>query len=195
MLILASGSPRRRELLDLLGVRFQVEPVEIDESVLPAETPEEAVLRLAIAKGSAACELHPDRWVLSADTVVAMDDRILGKPLDRIDAMRMLRRLSGTEHRVHTGIALSRSGGLPSAVHSETVVHFRDLDPVEIEAYVATGEPSDKAGAYAVQGLGGTLVDRVDGELSTVVGLTLSTTARLLSSVGIPHALRDPNGS
>ena len=195
MLILASGSPRRRELLALLGVQFQVEPVETDESVHPAETPEEVVLRLAIAKGSAACELHPGQWVLSADTVVAMDDRILGKPINRIDAISMLRGLAGREHRVHTGIALSRSGELPSAVHSVTVVHFRDLDPVEIEAYVATGEPSDKAGAYAVQGLGGTLVDRVEGELSTVVGLTLSTTATLLSSAGIPHALRNPNGS
>lgn len=189
MLILASGSPRRRQLLDLLGVRYRVEAAGIDESLVPGETPAEAVLRLARSKGLAVADANPGRWVLSADTVVALDGRILGKPADEQEAIQMLASLSGNSHTVHTGVALCRSGEPAPAMHSTTVVRFRQLESVEIAAYVATGEPFGKAGAYAIQGLGGSLVDKIEGELSTVVGLTLSTTAQMLSGAGIRHRL------
>lgn len=189
MLILASGSPRRRQLLDLLGVRYRIDAADIDESLVPGETPGDAVLRLARAKGRAVADVNPGQWVLSADTVVALDDHILGKPVDEQDAIQMLASLSGKSHLVHTGVALSHNGKPASAIHSTTTVRFRQLEAVEIGAYVATGEPFDKAGAYAIQGLGGTLVDKIEGELSTVVGLTLSVTTQLLSRAGIPHNL------
>ncbi|MDF1597521.1 MAG: Maf family protein [Acidimicrobiia bacterium] len=189
MLLLASGSPRRSELLDLLGVSYIIESPSIDETPVPGECPERTVRRLAAAKGAAAAALHPDRWVLSADTVVALDDRVLGKPINGPDAVAMLRFLSGRSHQVFTGIALGRQGATPMVEHASATVRFRLLEEREIEAYVATGEPFDKAGAYAVQGVGGAFVDRLDGELSTVVGLTLSVTARLLGQAGIPSVL------
>ena len=189
VLILASSSPRRRELLDMLGVDYRPAPVELDETILLDEEPDQAVLRLAIAKAEAATRHHPGLWVIGADTVVAIDGRILGKPADEADAVRMLGDLSGRAHTVYTGIALRRSDHREYSVGATAEVRFRDLSAAEIEAYVATGEPMGKAGAYAVQGMGGTLVDRIEGELSTIVGLTLSATARLLTQAGVSHAL------
>ncbi len=189
MLLLASGSPRRREVLDLLGVSYEVEAPAIDETPLPNEAPEQTVRRLAVAKGEALSDLHRDQWVLSADTVVASEGRILGKPISSPDAVAMLQLLSGRSHQVFTGIALSRQGARPMVEHAVATVRFRILEEREIEAYVATGEPFDKAGAYAAQGLGGAFVDRLDGEFSTVVGLTLSVTARLLTQAGIPNVM------
>ena len=189
MLILASSSPRRRELLDLLGVDYRTVATELDETILQDEKPEEAVLRLAIAKAEAATRHHPGSWVIGADTVVAINGRILGKPADAADAERMLADLSGTVHAVHTGIALLRSDHQGYSVGTTAEVRFRELTAAEIENYVATGEPMGKAGGYAVQGIGGTLVDRIEGELSTIVGLTLSATSRLLTRAGISHAL------
>jgi septum formation protein len=189
MLILASSSPRRRELLDLLGVDYRPVPMELDETILQDEKPEEAVLRLANAKAAAATRRHPGVWVIGADTVVALKGRILGKPVDAAEAEGMLAGLSGTVHAVHTGIALLHSNHQGYSVATKAEVRFRELSATEIQDYVATGEPMGKAGAYAVQGIGGTLVDRIEGELSTIVGLTLSATARLLTRAGISHAM------
>lgn len=189
MLILASSSPRRRELLELLGVDFRPVSVDVDETILPDENPEEAVLRLAIAKAEATIRGYPGSWVIGADTVVVIHGRILGKPADEADAITMLGDLSGKTHGVHTGIAVRHSDCPGYSVGTTAKVHMRELSPAEINAYVATGEPADKAGAYAVQGIGGTLVDRIEGELSTIVGLTLSATVQLLTRAGISHVL------
>jgi septum formation protein len=189
MLILASSSPRRRELLELLGVDYRPVPVELDETILPDEEPDEAVLRLAIAKAEVTTRHHCGSWVIGADTVVAIHGRILGKPADEADAIRMLSDLSGKTHVVYTGIAVRHSDYPGCSAGTTAKVRFRKLSMAEVEAYVATGEPMDKAGAYAVQGIGGTLVDRIEGELSTIVGLTLSATAGLLTRAGISHAL------
>ena len=189
MLILASSSPRRRALLDLLDVAYRVEAAEIDETILPGETPKEAVERLALGKAGAVANSHPGQWVLGADTVVALDQTILGKPSDASDAVSMLSSLSGKTHQVHTGMALILKNKLTLIDQSHTSVRFRRIERKEISAYVATGEPFGKAGAYAVQGLGGSMVAAIEGELSTVVGLTLSSTMTLLGKAGIPHAM------
>ncbi|MCP4658977.1 MAG: septum formation inhibitor Maf [bacterium] len=178
-LILASGSPRRRELLDRLGFAFTVRPVVIDESPQDGESPSEYVLRLARAKAQAIAE--PGELVLAADTVVVEGETLLGKPRDPADARRMLRRLSGKEHTVVTGVALcDRQRALQVAVVESTLVRFAELSEEEIAWYVETGEPLDKAGAYAVQGLGALFVEAIDGNYSNVVGLPLPATYRLL---------------
>lgn len=176
-LILASGSPRRRELLEGLGVRFKVRPVDLDESPLPGESPRDYVLRLASEK--AAARVEPGELVLAADTTVVVDGEILGKPQDDDDARRMLRLLSGREHSVLTGIAL---GG--AAEVDETLVRFAPLSEAEIDWYVATGEPRDKAGAYAIQGLGSLFVEGVVGSWSNVVGLPVPRVYRLFARLG-----------
>ena len=189
MLILASGSARRHEILDLFDVPYVIKESMIDEVIYPGETPTAAVERLATAKGTSVLSAHPGSTVLSADTVVGADDRILGKPVDGDDARSMLEFLSDRLHTVYTGIALQRSDGQCLAAVAEARVRFRRLDSATINAYVASGEPFGKAGAYAVQGLGGSLVDQVDGELSTVVGLTITVTSEFLTAFGIHHAL------
>jgi septum formation protein len=195
MLILASGSARRREILDLFEVPYTIEESMIDEAIHPDEEPSAAVQRLATAKGASILTAHPGAAVLSADTVVGADDRILGKPADGEEARAMLEFLSGRSHTVYTGIALQRNGEHLAEV-AEARVQFRDLAPIEIDAYLASGEPFGKAGAYAVQGLGGSLVGLVEGEVSTVVGLTISVTSGFLNAFGITHALnmREPSG-
>jgi septum formation protein len=174
-LVLASGSPRRRELLEGLGVRFTVRPVDLDESPLPGEAPRDYVLRLALEKAAAAS----GELVLAADTTVVVDGEILGKPRDDEDARRMLRLLSGREHSVLTGIALGKAAEV-----DETLVRFAPLSPAEIDWYVATGEPRDKAGAYAIQGLGSLFVEGVEGSYSNVVGLPIPLMYRLFSRLG-----------
>jgi septum formation protein len=189
-LVLASGSPRRRELLEGLGLRFKVRPVDLDESPLPGESPRDYVLRLATEK--AAARVEEGELVLAADTTVVVDGEILGKPLDEDGARRMLRLLAGREHAVLTGIALHGSSGKAAEV-DETLVRFAPLSEAEIDWYVATGEPRDKAGAYAIQGLGSLFVEGVVGSWSNVVGLPLPRTYRLFARLGYDlKAFRKP---
>lgn len=182
-LILASGSPRRREILARLGLRFDVRPVDVDETPRPEEPPRSYVRRLAETKATHRAE--SGELVLGADTVVVLEDRLLGKPTDRNDARRMLRDLSGRDHLVYTGVAAWE----PATERLEcevaaTRVHFAELSEQEIDWYVATGEPLDKAGAYAIQGLGSLLVESIAGNHSNVVGLPVPLVYRLVQRVG-----------
>ena len=160
-------------------MRFKVRPVDLDESPLPGEAPRDYVLRLAVEKAAAG----PGELVLAADTTVVVDGGILGKPLDDEDARRMLRLLSGREHSVLTGVALRGPSGSAAEV-DETLVRFAPLSEAEIDWYVATGEPRDKAGAYAIQGLGSLFVEAVGGSWSNVVGLPIPRTYRLFARLG-----------
>ena len=182
-LVLASASPRRRELLDSLGLRYDVVPVEVDERPFPDEEPELYVERVARAKALAAGV--SDAVVLAADTAVAVGGRLLGKPAHPAEARSMLRRLSGVTHEVVTGVAVFAPGIEEVSAVERTLVRILELTDDEIAAYVATGEPMDKAGAYALQGLGAVFVEWVDGSPSNVVGLPLHVVARLLRQAGI----------
>ena len=181
--VLASGSPRRRELLTQLGVVFTTASPDVDETPHPGEGPVGYVHRLAIAKAFAV-DVPPGALVVAADTTVDLGGEILGKPEDADDARTMLGRLSARTHRVHTGVALRRGEELISEVIT-TLVTFTPLTPALIDWYVSTGEPLDKAGAYAVQGAGGVLVQRVHGSVSNVVGLPLHSVARLAEQLGV----------
>ena len=190
ILWLASRSPRRAELLRTLGVQFAVLDLEIDESVREAEAPADYVARLARAKAAAGhAAMSTPAPVLAADTTVVVDGEILGKPHDRADGLRMLDRLAGRAHTVLTGVALALPDGSYDGVTVSTTVVMRVLSAGEKAAYWASGEPIDKAGGYAVQGLGGALVARIEGSYSNVVGLPLAETVALLSAAGVPHAL------
>jgi len=178
MLVLASRSPRRSELLRAAGVEFTVRVLDVDESVEPGESPIAYVKRLAEAK-ACAVDMHDGDVVLAADTTVALQNEILGKPLDDEDARRMLRKLSGQMHEVHTGVCIRNSQEMRSAV-ATTRVWFSSLTSGEIDAYVASGEPSDKAGAYAIQGLASKFIPRIDGSYSNVVGLPVDLVYRML---------------
>lgn len=182
-LILASTSPRRREILAALGLDFTVVPVDVDESPQEGETPGDMALRLAVAKARAA-EAHGNSIALGADTIVAIDGHALGKPIDKADCLAMLERLSGRGHKVLTGVALHGAQGTRTAL-SETDVYFREISRDEALAYWQSGEPCDKAGAYAVQGLGGVFVERIEGSYSGVVGLPVFETATLLANAGL----------
>jgi septum formation protein len=181
--LLASGSPRRRELLAQLGVEFEIVAPDVDETPLPGEAPVPYVGRLAIAK-AAAVAVAPETMVIAADTTVEIDGDILAKPIDVADATTMLRRLSARTHQVHTGVALRRGERTVSEVVTAHVT-FAALTDAQIDWYVATGEPMDKAGAYAVQGTGGVFVERVDGSVSNVIGLPLHTVVRLAEQLGV----------
>jgi septum formation protein len=186
-LILASASPRRKELLGLLRIPFEVIPSAYDEH-LPAthaDVPELAA-HLASEKAHDVAARFPARLVLGSDTIVTLDERVYGKPADAEDAVRMLLELSGRTHEVVTGVALVRGPELVAAVAITTEVVFRTLDEREIRAYVATGEPMDKAGAYAIQGHGALLIDGIRGDYSNVVGLPVPTVAALLRREGVP---------
>ena len=186
-LVLASASPRRRELLASLGVHPIVRPAEIDETPGATEAPRDHVGRLAGEKARAAA--RPGELVLAADTIVVLDGEILGKPRDPADAERTLARLAGREHLVHTGVALLEVDAERSVAGIETTrVTLGPLTPDEVGWYVATGEPLDKAGSYAVQGTGALFVDAVDGNYSNVVGLPLPLVRRLFRELG--HDLR-----
>lgn len=185
-LVLASASPRRSALLRQLGLHHDVLPADVDETPLPGEAPAPHVERLARHKARVASARRPDALVLAGDTVVVADGRILGKPVDPDDAVAMLLALAGREHEVVSGLALALpggSGGLLARV-DRTAVTFRPFDEVEARAYVATGEPLDKAGAYGIQGRGGALVTRVAGDYTTVVGLPVSGLVELLHRAG-----------
>jgi septum formation protein len=184
-LILASESPRRKELLSQLGVAFTVMPSGISEQ-FPAGPPQDGVVALALAKARAVAARIDSGVVLGADTEVVLGGTAFGKPRDHEDARRMLRALSGRQHEVMTGLALVEAPDGHST--SETVVtkvRMKEYDDVAIDEYLATAEPFDKAGAYAVQGLGETLVESVDGCYTNVVGLPLTTTRRLLEAWGL----------
>lgn len=180
LLHLASTSPRRREILQTLGIEFDVVPVETDERRLDGETPGEMVLRLAIAKAEAATH---GEFVLGADTVVVLGDRVLGKPRDADDAVEMLLALSGRRHAVMTGVAL-KTPDETRAVLSATDVKFREIGRDEAYRYWHSGEPCDKAGAYGIQGIGGMFVKAIEGSYSGVMGLPVFETVELLKSAG-----------
>lgn len=187
-LVLASASPRRRELLLDLGLQFQVVPADVDEGPIAAaiRDPERLVSALAEAKAKSVSSKHPEALVIGADTVVVLDGAILGKPADEIEAKAMLARLSGRTHRVYTGVAVVHGRSRRTKVCAEvTGVTFGTLTAEVIERYVRTGEPLDKAGAYGIQGLGATLVERVDGCYFNVVGLPIYRLARLLEEFGL----------
>ncbi len=184
VLVLASGSPRRFELLSHLGIEFEVRVPDIDESALDGEGATTYVERLARAKAVAAAGPGGrDEVVVAADTTVDVDGEIVGKPADASEAARTLGRLSGRAHLVHTGVAVRRGDQLLSSVTTSTV-RFATLSPDTIAAYVATGEPLDKAGAYGLQGAGRRLVSAIDGSASNVVGMPMAQTEALLSAVG-----------
>jgi septum formation protein len=178
-LVLASASPRRRELLGRLGLSFEVVPADVDETPEQGERPLALVRRLAATKAEAV----DGDTVLAADTIVEVDGEILGKPADEADARRMLRRLSARSHRVHTGVAV-RAGERLEVQSVTTIVTFVPLLPSAIDWYLATGEPFDKAGAYAIQGAGGVFVESIRGSVSNVVGLPLTTVAKMLQDAG-----------
>jgi septum formation protein len=179
-LTLASASPRRRELLEQLGFRLAIQPADTDETPLPGEPPREYVLRVAREKARAV----PGDAVLAADTAVVLGTTILGKPRDADDARRMLRHLSGARHEVLTGVCVLRGATEHSAVVTAEV-HLDRLSDAQIDWYVATGEPLDKAGAYAIQGIAGAFVREMRGSVSNVIGLPLAETLALLRAAGV----------
>jgi nucleoside triphosphate pyrophosphatase len=187
-LILASASPRRAEFLRRIGVSYEIVAAQIDEAVAPDEAPAMYVRRIALAKAATVSDLPGcDAPVLGADTAVVIDERILGKPLAADDARQMLERLSGRWHEVYSGVALVHRRAEVIAVR--TRVKFRPVAEHEIDAYWASGEPRDKAGGYAIQGIGGAFVERIDGSYSNVVGLPLAETLALLDKFGVDHVL------
>jgi len=189
-LILASASPRRRDLLDQLGVRFRCDPAHIDESLHPGEAPAEYVQRMARDKAQAVAARHdiPPDAVLAADTSVVVDDCVLGKPLDHDHALDMLGRLSGREHTVLTALCLVDAAGAHCQLVA-TQVEFAVLPRAVCDAYLASSEPWDKAGAYGIQGIAGAFVRSIRGSYTNVVGLPLFETWQLLSRHGIATAL------
>jgi septum formation protein len=190
-LILASASPRRRQLLAACRIPFEIIPSTIDEQPLPDELAAAYVQRLALAKAESVAQQHPDAMVLGADTTVTIDGLILGKPQGPDDARQMLNRLCGREHEILTGVAVVagrmavRVGDRCAQAIGSSRVLMRHYTAATIEWYIATGEPLDKAGAYAVQGLGGALVERVQGSYTNAVGLPLTETLSLLRRFGV----------
>jgi len=186
VLLLASGSPRRADLLRAAGLPFEVAPPDVDETPQAGESPETMVARLAEAKARAVAVAHPGRAVLGADTTVVIDGTSLGKPVDAADASRMLAALSGRTHTVLTGVCLvsPRAPAGESAV-AATQVEFLPLSPDEVAWYVASGEPMDKAGGYAIQGLGSRFVRRIEGSYANVVGLPVELILGMCRAQGI----------
>jgi septum formation protein len=184
-LILASASPRREELLSCAGISFQVIPSEVSEGIIGEESPEEHVLRLSEAKAASVAELYPDAWVLGADTVVIIDGEVLGKPTRREEARVMMHKLSGRTHRVITGFTILKAttkAGVRKAVTS--AVTFRVMTAEEMEWYIETEEPYDKAGGYAVQGRAALFIREISGSHSNVIGLPICEVVEALREVG-----------
>ena len=184
--VLASASPRRRDLLRLIGIPHEIRPADIDETYISGEQPRQHSERLARAKADKVAATESDALVIGADTIVVVDGNVLGKPGNEADAARMLSMLSGRSHVVITAVATAYDGRIVSGVE-EVVVAFRDLCREEIESYIATGEPMDKAGAYGIQGFGATIVRRVEGDYFAVMGLPLVRLTALMSDVGIVY--------
>jgi septum formation protein len=181
-IVLASASPRRSELLRAAGIDFDVQPANIDEATIPGESPADYVLRLAESKARVVYEFDPGRTVLAADTVVVVDGQMLGKPADEHDAKRMLRALSGRTHQVLTAVSAFHPGGIVDTRVDETAVEFAPLSDDDIDWYVSSGEPMDKAGGYAVQGLASRFVTRLHGSYSNVVGLPVALVHQMLTT-------------
>jgi len=190
-IILASQSPRRRELLSLVGIPHEVRPADLDESVLPGELPASHAERLARSKAETVAAQEPAAVVIAADTIVVLDNDILGKPRDASEAATMLNGLSGRTHTVLTAVAVAHRGRTVSGVESVEVT-FRPLTDAQIQAYIATGEPMDKAGAYGIQGFGAVIVERVHGDYFAVMGLALGRLVGLLEEVGIVYRFGAP---
>src|ERR1700719_4231941 len=184
MLVLASASPRRQELLRSAGITFEVQPAHIAEDPLPGEAAKECVERLAAEKALAVARRRPHDIVLGADTVVVVDGQLLGKPSDAADAARMLRLVSGREHRVITGVCLLVKGQ-PSVASETTLVTVSEIADKDIADYVASGEPMDKAGAYAIQGIASRWIPRIEGDYSNVVGLPVALVWGMLRQEGV----------
>ncbi|KON86886.1 septum formation protein Maf [Sporosarcina globispora] len=184
-LILASSSPRRKELLENLHLQFEVSSSDVDESFDPVLKPGEIVKELAQRKAQAVFKKHPDSYVIGSDTVVVKDGNVLGKPGSSEEAFRMLKRLSGSTHSVYTGVSILAPGRQIN-FYEKTDVVFWELTDEEINSYIGTGEPFDKAGAYGIQGFGSMLVKGISGDYFSVVGLPLSRTVRELRKAGYP---------
>jgi septum formation protein len=183
MLVLASASPRRQELLRAAGISFTVQPADVDETPLASESARECAERLAREKALAVSRTRPDDMILGADTIVVVDETILGKPIDADDAVRMLRLLSGRVHQVITGVCFvepTAAGQTARTASETTLVTMREVSDGEMRAYVATREPMDKAGAYAIQGIASRWIPRIEGDYSNVVGLPVALVYRML---------------
>lgn len=186
MLILASASPRRQELLRNAGIAFTVQSADIDETPIPGESAQHCAERLAEEKALAVFESRPQNFVLGADTIVIVDGTILGKPSDEDDAVRMLRLLTGRTHSVITGVCLMGPvASEPRSASETTLVTMCEISDKEIHAYVATGEPMDKAGAYAIQGIASRWIPRIEGDYSNVVGLPVTRVYAMLRERGV----------
>ena len=184
-IILASQSPRRRELLERMGIsQFDVSPAKGEERSDPSLTPAQLVEELSRQKAAEIAAAHPDALIISADTVVAVDGTVLGKPRDREDSARMLELLSGREHTVYSGLTVCQQGRFVTQ-HEATAVRFRPLTQADIANYISTGEPMDKAGSYGIQGWGCTLVEGISGDYYNVVGLPVCRLSRILASFGV----------
>jgi septum formation protein len=192
MLVLASASPRRQELLRAAGIEFIVQPSNVDETLRAGEAPREFAERLAREKASTVWKVRPQDIILGADTIVVIDDSILGKPLDQNDAIRMLRTLSGREHRVITGVAVVSAQHPVSSENVQpliriaceiTTVTMSEISDADIHNYVKTGEPMDKAGAYAIQGIASRWIPQIEGDYSNVVGLPIALVYRMLKEL------------
>ncbi|MCZ6758767.1 MAG: Maf family protein [Gemmatimonadetes bacterium] len=186
MIVLASSSPRRRELLQMLGISFEVDPPEIPEEIVDGEQPSAMVARLAAEKVVAVARRRPGDLVLGADTTVVLDGDVLGKPVSPEDATEMLRRLSGKRHQVLTAVAAARDDFLETRLDT-TAVSFRQLDAGFIDDYVKTGEPLDKAGSYGIQGYGAALVERIEGDFFSVMGFPVRLVIDLMDKAGVPY--------
>lgn len=187
-IILASASPRRFELLKIITEDFLVATSQVDEELPQNILPAQAVIMLAQKKAEAVAQRHPDDVIIGADTLVVLDDKILGKPRDSIEAENMLTALSGRAHEVHTGVCVW-SKEATQCFSQTAVVTFAEMDKQEIESYVASGEPSDKAGAYGIQGLGARFVSKIDGDYYTVMGLPVQPLYRVLRQRGLLTSL------
>lgn len=191
-LILASASPRRREMLAALGLQFKVEAAEADEQVLAGEAHQTFVVRIAKAKAKIVAERYPEAWILAADTVVVQDGDILGKPVDEADAALMLKRLAGRVHEVWTGFCLYQAGqGTEICRAIKTEVLFADLSDQVIQAYVRSGDPLDKAGSYGIQSQGGFMVQGIRGSYSNVVGLPLAEVLSEMTALGLIQSVSE----
>ena len=183
-LILASGSPRRRELLKEIGLDFEIYKPDVDETKLENESGENLCLRLSKLKAESGAKKYPDSIVIAADTIVEIDGKILGKPHDREDAFKMLKTLQGREHKVITGLSIAKKEKIISKAE-HTLVKFSSLTDDEIREYISTGECDDKAGAYAIQGRGATLIERINGDYFNVVGLPLCLLRKMLRNFNV----------
>lgn len=183
-LVLASGSPRRRHWMEALRIPFELQAPQVDETPLLDEEPRDLVLRLAELKAEVVARRNPGRWILAADTTVAVDHHTLNKPVDVEDAVRMLGLIQGRKHQVHTGFCLQKNDEIHSFVDTAEVL-FRPMTETQIRWYVGTREPMDKAGAYAIQGIGALFIERVEGSFSTVMGLPVERMGALFLSLGV----------